>query len=455
MAGARLIIRRPDGLETEAAIADELTLGRLPENDVVLDDPAVSRRHAVIRFREGGGHVLIDLGSANGTLVGGRRIEIPTPLHDHDELRIAGFNLVYRSESAPSEVPADAELDDRTLYERAPDRPQLLGTSRAMAPVFELIEQAASSPIPVLIEGETGTGKELVARAIHRASPRGSGPFIAINCAAIAENILESELFGHRRGSFTGATQDKKGLFEAANGGSIFLDEIGEMPLAMQPKLLRVLQEGEISPVGETRARPVDVRILSATNRDLLAQTEDGSFRSDLYYRLAAFPIRIPPLRDRRDDIPLIAERLLAAAAHRHHKRLAGIAPDALELLIGFAWPGNVRELQNEIERGAAIARDGEAFGATHLSERIRGETNGSTASPGERISVSSSNAPTAPTARMTEPTGPLRNARAAFESRYITQVLAEQGGNVTRAARVLGLSRYALQKKIKEYGLR
>lgn len=452
MAGARLIVRTPDGREFERAFDVDLSIGRLPESDLVLDDPAVSRRHAAIRQRAGGGHVLIDLGSANGTLLRGQRIEIPTPLRDGEDFRIAGYTLCYRSESLAVDEPIDADLSDRTLYERAPERPQLLGTSRAMAPIFDLIEQAARSPIPVLIEGETGTGKELVARAIHRASARSGGPFVAINCAAIAENILESELFGHRRGAFTGALQDKKGLFEAASGGSIFLDEIGEMPLAMQPKLLRVLQEGEISPVGETRPRAVDVRVLSATNRDLLAKTEDGSFRSDLYYRLAAFPIRMPPLRDRREDIPLIAERLLAAAAHRHRKRLNGISPEALELLLQFDWPGNVRELQNEIERGAALAREGETLGVTHLSERVRNRTSGSSIPATERLATSS---PAPPQPQGTTPGAPLRDARAAFESRYITQVLAEQGGNVTRAARVLGLSRYALQKKIKEYGLR
>src|SRR5262249_37978387 len=231
----------------------------------------------------------------------------------------------------------------------------------------------------------------------------------------------------------------------------IFLDEIGEMPLPMQPKLLRVLQEGEISPVGETRARPVDVRVLSATNRDLLSQTEDGSFRTDLYYRLAAFPIRIHPLRDRREGIPLIAERRLAAASHRHHKRIAGLTSEALGLLMRFDWPGNVRELQNELERGAAIAQDGEALGVMHLSERVRSGTTTSAppTDPGRVLAT------IPPASRTSETTGPLRHARAAFESRYITQVLEAQGGNVTRAARVLGLSRYALQKKIKEYGLR
>ncbi|MGH7820416.1 MAG: sigma 54-interacting transcriptional regulator, partial [Candidatus Binatia bacterium] len=202
---------------------------------------------------------------------------------------------------------------------------EIVGTGNAMAELFRLMESAAASPIAVLVEGETGTGKELVARGIHRASPRGDGPFLAINCAALPETLLESELFGHRRGAFTGATQDSRGLFEAASGGTIFLDEIGEMPLTMQAKLLRVLQEGEIIPVGDTRARKVDVRVISATNRDLAAEIAAHRFREDLYYRLAAFPIRVPPLRERREDVPLLANHLLAAASERHRKWVRGI----------------------------------------------------------------------------------------------------------------------------------
>jgi transcriptional regulator with PAS, ATPase and Fis domain len=323
-----------------------------------------------------------------------------------------------------------------------------------MAEVLRLMESAAASPIAVLIEGETGTGKELVARGIHRASARADAPFVAVNCAAFPEQLLESQLFGHRRGAFTGALHDQRGFFEAAAGGTIFLDEVGDMAAAMQAKLLRVLQEGEVVPVGDTRPRKVDVRVISATNRDLKAAMQAHSFREDLYYRLAAFPIRLPPLRQRREDIPLLADHLLAAAAARHRKKIPGLGRAALADLIGRDWPGNIRELQNEIERAVALARDGEALGPEHLSGvrslapgapdgEAEGERN-RTVAPGETPRSAKDAAPRS-----------LRRARAAFEARHIAETLKEHGGNVSRAAEALGLSRVMLQKKMKEYRLR
>jgi len=315
----------------------------------------------------------------------------------------------------------------------------IVGTGTAMTELFRLMESAAASPISVLLEGQTGTGKELVARGIHRASARGEAPFVAINCAALPEHLLESELFGHRRGAFTGATNDQPGLFEAASGGTILLDEIGEMPLAMQPKLLRVLQEGEVARVGEQRPRKVDVRVISATNRTLVNEVTEHRFRDDLYYRLAAFPIRVPPLAERRFDIPLLVDRFLTAAAERHHKHTPGIERDALAALTAFGWPGNVRELQNEIERAVALARNGESVGLAHLSPKLH-----------------LADAPAAADAVLIEETmTDLRLARAAFEARHVRRVLALHGGNVTRAAGALGLSRAMLQNKMKEYGLR
>jgi transcriptional regulator with GAF, ATPase, and Fis domain len=313
---------------------------------------------------------------------------------------------------------------------------EIVGTSPAMGDVFRLMESAAGSTIAVLIEGETGVGKELVARGIHRSGPRADGPFVAVNCAALPEALLESELFGHRRGAFTGATHDQRGLFEAAAGGTIMLDEVGEMPLAMQPKLLRVLQEGEMVPVGDTRPRRVDVRVVSATNRDLSEAIARQTFRQDLFYRLAAFPIRVPPLRDRRDDVSILAHHFLRAAADRQGRRLEGILPDALDVLVHFDWPGNVRELQNEMERAATLARDGDAIGLGHLSAKLArpGRDRGDTTPSDER---------------------PLREARAEFEARHIAGILKRHGGNVTHAAQVLGLSRAMLQRKMKDYGLR
>ena len=323
----------------------------------------------------------------------------------------------------------------------------MVGTGAAMAEVFRLMESAAASPITVLVEGETGTGKELVARGIHGASVRGDGPFLAVNCAALPETLLESELFGHRRGAFTGALQDRAGVFEAASGGTIFLDEVGDMPAAMQAKLLRVLQEGEVTPIGETRPRKVDVRVVSATNRDLNADVAEHRFRQDLYFRLAAFPIQLPPLRARREDVPLLANRMLASAAGRHGKRVPGLDTGAMERLVAFDWPGNVRELQNEIERAVALARDGESIGLGHLSRKVVPPLPPAAHPRADEIDPSLGDPKRA--------AGTLRRARADFEARYIAEVLRVQGGNVSRAAQALGLSRVMLQKKMKDYRLR
>jgi transcriptional regulator with PAS, ATPase and Fis domain len=279
----------------------------------------------------------------------------------------------------------------------------------------------------------------MVARGIHRASVRSRAPFVAINCAALPESLLESELFGHRRGSFTGAATDQIGLFESAAGGTVFLDEVGEMPATMQAKLLRVLQEGEITRIGDPRPRKIDVRVISATNRDLAAEVAARRFREDLFYRLSPFPIRLPPLRARRFDVPLLADHFLRAAATQHGKRLAGIAPEAMTALQEYAWPGNVRQLQNEMERAVALAREGETIAPHQLSSAIYRPVSG--AAPADDGPADADRE--------------LRPARAAFEARHIARILREQEGNVTRAARVLGLSRTMLQKKMKEYDLR
>ena len=316
----------------------------------------------------------------------------------------------------------------------------IVARSAAMRELFRLMESAAAASIAVLVTGETGVGKELVARGIHRASARAEGPFVPVNCAAIPDTLLERELFGHRRGAFTGATEDQRGLFEAAHGGTIFLDEIGDMPPAMQAKLLRVLQEGEVLALGAQRARPIDVRVVSATNCDLEAAVAEGTFRRDLFYRLAAFPLAVPPLRARREDVPLLVHHFLADAASRLTKPLPEMTADALALLERHDWPGNVRELQNEIERAVAVAPAGLAIDPGHLSPRLR---DGLPPMP-----------PPAAVAGAAAP-GPLREARNAFEAAHIRATLAHEGGNVTKTAERLGLSRAMLQRKMKAYGLR
>jgi Nif-specific regulatory protein len=337
---------------------------------------------------------------------------------------------------------------------------EMIGTGPAMAEVFQLMETAAASSITVLIEGETGTGKELVARGIHRASARADGPFLAINCAAMPETLLESELFGHRRGAFTGAIRDQPGLFRSAAGGTVFLDEVGEMPSPMQAKLLRVLEQGEVVPLGESIPSKVDVRVLSATNRQLRSEVEQGKFRSDLFYRIAVFPIKLPPLRERREDIPILVQRAVKYAAERQHKIVTGFDEAALAIFAAYNWPGNIRELQNEIERAVALARDESLLGLQHVSRSIRDY--GTTAESVKPVKVSDANLPSeiggvGARDRIMELHGSasLREERAIFESRFITGVLARCDGNISRAAKLMGLSRVQLQRKIKEYGLR
>ena len=305
---------------------------------------------------------------------------------------------------------------------RRPSRPAgapaIMGSSPAMRRVLELLLRAAPSELPVLIVGESGTGKELVARALHHASPRAGEPFVAENCAAIAENLIESELFGSVRGAFTGADRDREGLFRAAHGGTLFLDEIGEMPVSMQARLLRALQEGEVRPVGSPRAIAVDVRIVSATNRDPAASIAARLLRLDLYYRLAGVTIEIPPLRERREDIPSLAAHFLERSARGRTTAALRISPEALLRLAAHDWPGNVRELENEITRAAALARSG-AIEPEDLSARIGG---------GER----------------SEP-GPLPSAERAM----IEAALLGQRGNVTGAARAIGWSRQKLYRRM------
>jgi transcriptional regulator with GAF, ATPase, and Fis domain len=254
----------------------------------------------------------------------------------------------------------------RALLPRLPGRVPaartsgIVGESDAVQAVLQQVELVADTDATVLITGESGTGKELVARAVHERSPRRKGPLVRVNCAAIPESLFESELFGYVRGAFTGALNDRPGRFEAAQGGTLMLDEIGEVPLAMQPKLLRVLQEKELERVGETRARKIDVRIVAATNRDLAAEVAAGRFRADLFYRLNVFPIDNPPLRDRREDIPLLAEHFIQTSARRLRRPAPRLSEGALRQLMTRDWPGNIRELENVIERAIILARDGQ-----------------------------------------------------------------------------------------------
>ena len=310
---------------------------------------------------------------------------------------------------------------------------EIIGNSPAMTRLMETVVQVAASEATVMVTGESGTGKELIAAAIHHNSPRKAGPFVKVNCAAITETLLESELFGHEKGAFTGADRRKEGRFVQADGGSLFLDEVGEMPISMQVKLLRVLQERELTRVGGEAVIPVDVRLIVATNQDLAQMVSGGTFREDLFYRLNVVELKTPPLRQRREDIPLLAAHFLAHFAEKNRKSVDQFTPRAMDLLIRHAWPGNVRELMNTIERAVVLAR------TTCLDEKDF------TALTGSRSDDHS-----APSAAGTPFDIPLEE----IEKEAIANTLASAGGNKSEAARRLGITRKTLREKLKKYNL-
>lgn len=305
----------------------------------------------------------------------------------------------------------------------------MVGRSESMRALWEMVRTIAPTDATVLITGESGTGKELVAKAVHAASRRARGPFVAVNCAALTESLLASELFGHEKGAFTGADKKHEGHFLKADGGTIFLDEIGEMPLSMQVKLLRVIQEREVLSVGGNKAVPVDVRIIAATNRDLAKEVAAGTFRQDLYYRLNVVTLALPPLRERADDIPLLAQHFMARFADKNNKNIKGFTPGAMDRLVRYAWPGNVRELENVIER-ASILLLGEHISERELPERFA-------ASQGDAL-----------TDALTTDCPTLEDVERAV----ILKTLKRFGGNKTEAAKALGITRKTLHAKLSKY---
>ena len=331
-------------------------------------------------------------------------------------------------------------------------RGPLTGTSEAMERVRALIEKVAETDATVLVRGESGTGKELVAREIHeRSTARRRGAFVAVNCAALPSELIESELFGHEKGAFTGAANRRQGKFEQADGGTLFLDEIGDMSANVQAKLLRALEERRIERLGGNESIPVDVRIISATHRPLEQEIEKGNFRADLFYRLRVVTVDIAPLRERREDIPALAEAFVRLAAGRYKMPVRTIAPAAMRRLVEYEWPGNVRELRNAIERAMVLA-EGDELTARDLPEEIDagGRETQPAASRATSVdtSVDTSNDLSVPF------TADFRDDRREFERRYLTRCLEETGGNVTRAATILGMHRQSLQHKLRELGL-
>jgi transcriptional regulator with GAF, ATPase, and Fis domain len=387
--------------------------------DLVLADQTVSRHHVTLKV-DGDGIRVLDGGSRNGTRLDGVRV-IDAYARPDSRIEVGSTTLRLRLLDDMVELPISTR--DRIGG--------LLGASVAMRQVFAVIEKVAPTDTTVLIEGESGTGKELVAEALHEEGARSSGPFIVFDCSAVSANLIESELFGHVRGAFTGATTDRAGAFEAADTGTLFLDEIGELPLDLQPKLLRALERREVRRVGSNDPVRVDVRIVAATNRSLAAEVEHGRFREDLYYRLAVIHLALPPLRERPDDIPVLVQ---------HFARELGGADAALpdRTVRGFAaqsWPGNVRELRNAVARAVSLGAPRD-LRATNELPAIDGP------SPNEiDLSV------------------PLRVGRdrvsEAFERAYLERALEHTGGNVTRAAELAGVNRKFIQRAMKKYGLR
>jgi two-component system response regulator HydG len=318
----------------------------------------------------------------------------------------------------------------RNEVKRSHSMGEVLGKSSAMKAVFDLVQRVSQATANVLVTGESGTGKEIVAQLIHKSGPRANKPFVAINCTAIPETLLESELFGHAKGSFTGAIQRKRGLFEEADGGTLFLDEIGDMNPSLQSKLLRVIQEKKVRPVGDNTARDVDVRIIAATHKDLKAAIKDGRFREDLYYRLSVIPIVIPPLRHRKEDIPLLAEHFLRKYAAMNSSIVTGFSKVAMGKLMDLRWEGNVRELENVIER-AVVLSQGQLIEETEIPSPE--------ATSAEQFFVgATSDFPTV----------------EQLEKRYIALVLEKTGGRKDKAAQILGINRRTLYRKEREYGL-
>jgi two-component system nitrogen regulation response regulator GlnG len=402
-------------------------IGKHAGNDLVLTDVAVSSKH--LELEVGPAQILVrDIGSTNGSWHGGVRFR-------EIELRREGGAIAIGKSVLRLEV-----IDAASGLPLAPREQQgaLRGRSDVMRRVFTLIERVAATAATVLIAGETGTGKELAARALHDASPRAAGPFVVCDLDSLAEGLAESELFGHVRGAFTGAERDRPGAFEAARGGTIFLDEIGELPLAAQPLLLRALEAREVRRLGETTYRAIDVRVVAATNRALADEIKAGHFRDDLYHRLSTVTLHLPPLRDRPEDVPLLVEHFAAAAAARDGRPAPRIDDETMAALAEHDWPGNVRELRNVVER--ALALGGDVTAASVIDREVLGV--GAPAHTGGAF----------------DPSVPFRDAKSrlvdSWERDYVSSLMEACAGNVSLAARRAGMDRAYLHRLLKKHGL-
>jgi DNA-binding NtrC family response regulator len=408
---------------------DVCRIGTHAKNDVVLDDRSVSRFHCRL-VPDPLGWRVEDAGSLNGTWLQGLRVNNAV-LPPEAVLAVGESRITIRASVAT----------EKKLVESMPGLGSLIGTGRAMRVLFALIEKVAASEINCFIHGESGTGKELVATEIVQRGARADKPFVVVDCGAITPSLVESELFGHVRGSFTGADRDRVGAFEAADGGTVFLDELGELPLAVQPKLLRALEQREIRRVGETKTRKVNVRVIAATNRDLEREVNNGSFREDLYFRIAVITVRVPPLRERLEDLPHLIRAFLAQLGQREADAERLFPEEVIQELSRHEWPGNVRELKNYVERSVVLQS-----GRQPLSVRAPRAS-----SPDLSAAASA--------AGQVDPRVPFKIAKETlideFERNYLRAVLEVCGGNMTQAARMAGLDRMYLHRLVQKHGTR
>ncbi|WP_437764827.1 sigma 54-interacting transcriptional regulator [Sorangium sp. So ce281] len=435
MPSLRVRVTSPQGHVTEALLdISPVLVGTGQDCTLVVPDARVSRRHCELRLTPEG-IFLRDLGSKNGTLLGQTAI-LEARLAPRVAVLIGDSELVVHPAGEPRLVP----LSPTGMFGGA------IGRSFAMRALFAKLERAAATDQTLLLLGESGTGKEVLARAIHEHSPRRNGPFVVFDCGATTANLVESELFGHTRGAFTGAQAAHAGLLEEASGGTLFIDEIGELPLELQPKLLRALEARQIRRLGASDLRPFDARILAATHRNLRARAAEGQFREDLYYRLAVVEVQVPALRERKDDLPALVERFLAA--HNPPRSLADLPPNALSLLAAHDWPGNVRELRNVVARLLLFPET--------VDELLRPLKEGAAAArpPAPAPGPAAATARLDPLLEM-----PLLEAREMvmeqFERSYLTAWLGRHKGNISRAAGAMGVSRQLVHKLLDKHGIR
>ncbi len=427
--GATLVVHRlglevlagPDVGRRAEVKGTRVRVGTDRECDLRLTDPEVSRFHFEVRS-EGDHYEVVDLDSTNGTIVDGVRV-LHARLEPQAVIQVGGSRVVFEPKKRWETLAASSRS---SLH-------GLVGSSASMRQLFGVLERVAPTELSVLIHGETGSGKEVVARAIHLASPRAAGPFLAVDCATIAPNVAESELFGHVRGAFTGAERDRRGVFEAASGGVVFLDEVGELPLALQPKLLRALERREVRPVGSNEVVGFDARIVAATHRDLARRVETGELREDLYFRLAEVTLEVPPLRARPEDLPELAAHLLAREGEAR-----GLAPDAIAALAEHDFPGNVRELRNTLRRAAAFAA-GPTIDRATIVEALRG-------GPARAKTGGFSDLLARPYREARE------EAIARFERAYL-DALMRGSDTVVGAAERAGIHRKSLERLLRKHG--